>query len=154
MYSPNLNNKLCVQVVASMDSYHHRVSNPFTIVFILILGVQFGSHRMMVHVYWSDRACRKSKDHSHHQVGKARQREEARKTWLGKLLQVRKAPEAGTGQPALSHHPYTLSKQPIPRPLFSLPVLLAIQLLPTKRALLSSRFLPGHPFWHPFPTHI
>ena len=36
-------------------------------------------------------------------IGRARQREEARTTWLCKLLQVRKAPEAGTGQPALSH---------------------------------------------------
>ena len=69
MYSLNLNNKLYVQVVASMDSYHHRVSNPFTVVFILILGVQFGSYQMTVHVYWSDGACRKSEDCSHHQVG-------------------------------------------------------------------------------------
>ena len=69
MYSLNLNNKLYVQVVASMDNCHHRVSNPFTVVLILVLGVQFRSHRMTVHVYWSDGACMKSEDHSRHQVG-------------------------------------------------------------------------------------
>ena len=69
MYSPNLNNRPYVQVVASMDNYHHRVSYSFTVVLILVLGVQFGSCQMMVHVYWSDGACRKSKDRSHHQVG-------------------------------------------------------------------------------------
>ena len=38
-------------------------------------------------------------------VGMARHRERERKALLCKLLQVRKAPEAGTGQPALSQVP-------------------------------------------------
>ena len=69
MYSPNLNNRLYVQVVASMDNYHHRVSYSFAVVLILVLGVRFRSRQMTVHVYWSDGAFRKSEDHSHHQVG-------------------------------------------------------------------------------------
>ena len=117
MYSPNLNNRLYVQVVASMDNYHHRVSYSFTVVLILILGVRFRSHRMTVHIYWSDGVCRKSKDRSRHHVGKARWREKARTTWLCNLLQVRKAPEARTGQPALSQHekiiwPRMVTRQP------------------------------------------
>ena len=106
MYSLNLNNKLYVLVAANMDNYHHRGSYPFTVRFILILGIWFRSRRMMVHVYWSDRACRKGEDHSLHHIGKARRREKARTTWLCKLLQVRKAPEAGTGQPALPQCPW------------------------------------------------
>ena len=80
MYSLNLNNKLYVQVAASMDNYHHRVSYPFTVMFILVLGVWFRSHQMTVHIYWSDGACRKSEDCSRHHVGKARQGEKARTT--------------------------------------------------------------------------